>query len=331
MAKDDIITFDLSEDEELEYGTKEYWEKEKENEKKREQYFGDEIKELEPSIDPYDKPDLSSEFGDIKTDEGDVVDISDVEDDSWWLPDLWDAGSDLIGSGYDYLSDYAEDKGIRGIASDTYEVGQDLLSSQINAILGSPEMLWNVAKLPYEGAKDFAKGDFLGMGGNILDVMHTRNPLKYNKEDPWSLYEFAEWPAGIWAAKKIQNALQSSLPTKAANIYKNLYPYWSSFADPAKKGIKQMTWPAIRGLGQYGLASTGIGALIPALAYAGTPTSGAGQSELDWERENMANINSMINAGGAAGGPIPDYYQDPIIQTAKRNEDPGPRNNYQGL
>ena len=45
----------------------------------------------------------------------------------------------------------------------------------------------------------------------------------------------------------------------------------------------------------------------------------------------MANINSMINAGGAAGGPIPDYYQDPIIQTAKRNEDPGPRNNYQGL
>ena len=34
---------------------------------------------------------------------------------------------------------------------------------------------------------------------------------------------------------------------------------------------------------------------------------------------------------GAAGGPIPDYYQDPIIQTAKRNEDPGPRNNYQGL
>ena len=92
-----------------------------------------------------------------------------------------------------------------------------------------------------------------------------------------------------------------------------------------------MTWPAIRGLGQYGLASTGIGALIPALAYAGTPTSGAGQSELDWERENMANINSMINAGGAAGGPIPDYYQDPIIQTAKRNEDLGPRNNYQGL
>tara|TARA_R100001082_G_C4340186_1_gene149754 strand:+ start:77 stop:1180 length:1104 start_codon:yes stop_codon:yes gene_type:complete len=367
MAKDDIIISDFLEDEELEYGTKEYWEREKENEKKKEQYFGDEIEELEPWIDPYDKPDLSSEFGELTTDEGDVVDISDVEDDSWWLKDL-----------YDYASPYAMDaaewtgekigaipEAVSNInLGDVKDVSEDLIRSQINALAGAPELLWNVAKLPVEGAIDFARGDPLGMGENIIDVLHTSNPLKYNKDDPYGLYEMAEFPVGIWAAKKLQNALYQHSPEKLKTILRNAYPYWTQYSSGLRKDLeaayrsagqkiktvkpgmwnemKRLTWPAIRGLGQYGLASTGIGAIIPAMAYAATAKpAGEGSDVVDqrpygyvpgtrtWAPEgvDIRNPNEMRNAV-VTGTSAPSNRAMMEMADTRR---PGPRNNYQGL
>ena len=315
---------------------------EEEKKKQKEKYFGETEEELQPWIDPLAPSlDTTSEFGKITDESGDVI-TTDLTDDSWWLPDLWDFGSDVAGDAYDYVSDWASEKGLSGVAEEAYDVGGDLLKSQVNALAGSPEMLWNMAKLPYEGAKDFVKGDFPGMLMNIPEALHTRNPLKYTKEDPWNLYDFAEWPTGIWAAKKMQNYLQSKLPTSIGNIYKQLYPYWTSFADPAKKGIKQMTVPAIRGLAQYGLASTGIGTLLAGLAYAGTARpAGEGSDVVDqrpygyvpgtrtWAPEgvDVRNPNEMRNAV-VTGTSAPSNRAMMEMANTRR---PGPRDDYRGL
>jgi hypothetical protein len=256
----------------------------------------------------------------------DDISVQDVNlDDDRMLDRDWWGSSILpeyvfpaIDKGYDVLSD------IDLSEVDAGNISEDLIRSQINALAGAPEMLWNVAKLPVEGAIDFAKGDVLGMLENIPNVLETSDPLKYNKDDPYGLYSMAEYPLGIFAARKLQNFLQSKLPTKAANIYKNLYPYWSSFADPAKKGIKQMTWPAIRGLGQYGLASTGIGAFLSTALQANNDQMS--QKIVGSREDRQPTAEPFTQPQVVSQAP----YEDRIMRMA-RNEAQGPRNNYQGL
>mgnify|MGYP003135635936 CR=1 FL=1 len=315
MAKDDIIISDFLEDEELEYGTKEYWEREKENEKKREQYFGDEIEELGPWIDPLAPSlDTTSDFGEITDESGDVI-TTDLTDDSWWLSDLL---TEYGPPAMDWVGEKIKNipEALRNIdidREDVMNVSGDILRSQVNALAGVPELLANMYKLPLTGATKFAEGDLEGMAMAPLEVFETGDPLKYKSDDPYGLLDMAEYPAAIWGAGKAHNWAYQRLPDKAKSIVKNVYPFMTNWFSglgkdieeayrrkgekvkalrkPLWEGVKKGAWPAIRGYGQYGLASTGIGALISSGLYAATPSAGAGESELAFERENTMRMN----------------------------------------
>ena len=253
-------------------------------------------------------------------------------------------------------------------ASDLSNVASDISKIPVNTLASIPEMYSNILTLPYEGAKSLVSGDiipslekleagdFSSFVTNPIEAMYdTSNLLNYSDTLSGTVADdFIEPFLGLWGtkkaheylmkAKKIPNWLQSTMkaytPYLSRDLTKAIPNTSTAVATYTAPTLKQRVlnaakWfgksPMLRSMTQYGLGSGLLSTWMAPAAVAMTPSSGAGQSELDWERENMANINSMINAGGAAGGPIPDYYQDPIIQTAKRNEDPGPRNNYQGL
>ena len=339
---------------------------EEEKKKQKEKYFGETEEELQPWIDPLAPSlDTTSDFGEITDESGDVI-TTDLTDDSWWLSDLlteygppaMDWAGEKIKNIPEALSNIDIDR------EDVMNVSGDILRSQVNALAGVPELLANMYKLPLTGATKFAEGDLKGMAMAPLEVFETGDPLKYKSDNPYGLLDMAEYPAAIWAAGKAHNWAYQRLPDKAKSIVRNVYPFMTNWFSglgkdieeayrrkgekvkalrkPLWQGIKQGAWPAIRGYGQYGLASTGIGALLSGLAYAGTARpAGEGSDVVDqrpygyvpgtrtWAPEgvDIRNPNEMRNAV-VTGTAAPSNRAMMEMANTRR---PGPRDDYRGL
>ena len=91
---------------------------------------------------------------------------------------------------------------------------------------------------------------------------------------------------------------------------------------PNKRSLFRNALNMARGAWKYRLGSFALSRPLAATAFAASPSAGAGQSELDWERENMNKINRMVSR---------DNMMRNFEAANTRTVDQGPRDNYRGL
>ena len=215
--------------------------------------------------------------------------------------------TDYIFPGIDSLSNI-DMSNIGDVASD---VGSDLMKMVPNTIMNIPETYRDILTLPFQGARDIAQGDYTGAAMNPLLAADPSNSLLNYSDNPVSstIGKAGEYIGGLYGAKKIQDAIMKAknTPNWLKSFFRQGYPHFTRSSAknlesilPSFKNFKKRafgnTLSALRGAGQYGLASGILSLPLAATAYAMTPSSGAGQSELDFERENMNRINRMISS-----------------------------------
>ena len=208
-----------------------------------------------------------------------------------------------IDKGYDAISNIGTE--------DLKDAGMDLLRMVPNTAINIPETSRDILTLPFQGARDIAQGDYKGAAMNPLLAADPSNSLLNYSDNPVSstIGKAGEYIGGLYGAKKIQDAIMKAknTPNWLKSFFRQGYPHFTRSSAknlesilPSFKNFKKRafgnTLSALRGAGQYGLASGILSLPLAATAYAMTPSSGAGQSELDFERENMNRINRMISS-----------------------------------
>ena len=222
---------------------------------------------------------------------------------------------------------------------DLKDAGMDLLRMIPNTAINIPETYRDILTLPFQGARDIAQGDYVGAVMNPVLAADPSNSLFNYSDNPVSsgIGKAGEYLGGLFGAKKIQDAIMQAkkTPNWLKSFFRQGYPHFTRSSAknlesilPSFKNFKKRafgnTLSALRGAGQYGLASGILSLPLAATAYAMTPSSGAGQSELDFERENMNRINRMTSRDNMRRN-------FEAANTRTMDQGPGPRDNYRGL
>jgi hypothetical protein len=237
---------------------------------------------------------------------------------------------------------------------DLKDAGMDLLRMIPNTAVNIPETYRDILTLPFQGARDIAQGDYTGAAMNPLLAADPSNSLLNYSDNPVSstIGKAGEYIGGLYGAKKIQDAIMKAknTPNWLKSFFRQGYPHFTRSSAknlesilPSFKNFKKRafgnTLSALRGAGQYGLASGIFSLPLAATAYALTPSQSADHDEaglnwersqdpnkynfsaLDFERENMNRMTSRDNM----------RRNFEIANTRTTDQGPGPRDNYRGL
>ena len=251
-----------------------------------------------------------------------------------------------IDKGYDAISNIGTE--------DLKDAGMDLLKMVPNTVINVPETYSDILTLPFQGAMDLAGGNYskeamLKAANRPLLAPNPTHSLFEYSDNPVSsnLAKYGgEWFGGLWGAKKIQDALMQAkkTPNWLKSFMLQAYPYFTRSSAgkanipsalksafdrgvdyiPNKRSLFRNALNITRGAGQYGALSGIFSLPLAATAFAASPSAGAGQSELDWERENMNKINRMTSRDNM-------MRNFEAANTRTVDQGPGPRDNYRGL
>jgi hypothetical protein len=212
--------------------------------------------------------------------------------------------TDYIFPGIDSLSNI-DMSNIGDVASD---VGSDLMKMVPNTIMNIPETYRDILTLPFQGARDISRGDYLDAALNPALAAEPTNSLFNYSDNPVSSFigKTGEYLGGLYGAKKIQDAIMQAknTPNWLKSFFRQGYPHFTKSATagslesilPSFKNIKKglslkNTLSALRGYGQYGLASSAFSIPLSVAAFAVTPSQSADHDEagLNWERSQDPN------------------------------------------